>query len=388
MPLIEELPVNNSTTRPSHGWTYVTDNASGGQPSSGPFKSRKRGRDGGATVTAQAANRLSAKQEKAIQQRLNDLGKENHRDVHIPIPKREGRKAGKERKTTQNVRRILGYSRTFQHYLADEEAGTNPYGSAGVVAVNPAAAAAAAATIHGGQPSGGRADSKRKSVANTSSTAAQKKSTAAASLPPSKRSGSSRQTVSSRRPATPIKKEKSDAGEDVKMNDGPATSSPPPPPTTVTGPGLGQPASKSPTTPAPAQKSPQSKQSLPVAATGPNLTDNTPAPNPETYDPVHDHDPLLKTLSLPKKPSDRLMAALLAEPPLSYTAARAKPLAQAPSVEGGSNLLLAKPARHFCAICGYWGKVRCKRAGCGERVCGLLECWRAHEGVCSSLGAY
>jgi len=365
MPLIEELPVTSATTRPSHGWTYVTDNASGTQLPTAPLKSRKRGRDG-APITTQAANRLSAKQEKAIQQRLNDLGKENHRDVHIPIPKREGPKAGKERKTTQNVRRILGYSRTFQHYLADEEAGTNPYGSAGVVAATSATAAQPQ-----GQPSGGRTDSKRKST-TSESTAAQKKTVA---QPPPKRSGSLKQAGPSRRPETPIKKENSDAaGEDVRMSDAPSATSPTTPASIST---------------SAQHKSPQAKPlSSPAAATAAasNTTTPAPPPNPQQYSPTHDNDPLLKTLSLPKRPSDRLMNALLAEPPLTYTAARAKPLDDAPSIDGASNLLLAKPARHFCAICGYWGKVRCKR-GCGERICGLLECWRAHEGVCSA-GAY
>jgi zinc finger HIT domain-containing protein 1 len=367
MPLIEELPVSNATARPSHGWTYVTDNGGNVQHPSAPLKSRKRGRDGGAAVTTQAAHRLSAKQEKAIQQRLNDLGKENHRDVHIPIPKREGGRAGKERKTTQNVRRILAYSRTFQHYLADEEAGVNVYGSAGVVAANPATAA------HPGQPSGGRADSKKKGAANESTPAAQKKQP-----PPPKRTGSLKQATSAQRPSTPVKKEKSDAGEDVKMSNAPSAS-----PATEA-----QAANKTPTTPtqkSPQQKQSQQQQSSPITAT--NTTGTAPAPNSPAYDPALDHDPLLKTVDLPKMPSDRLMAALLAEPPLSYTAARAKPLDEAPSSGGGgSNILLAKPQRYFCAICGYWGKVRCKRA-CGERVCGLLECWKAHEGVCS-LGAY
>lgn len=366
MPLIEELPVANATARPSHGWTYVTDNGGNVQLPSAPLKSRKRGRDGGAAVTAQAAHRLSAKQEKAIQQRLNDLGKENHRDVHIPIPKREGGRAGKERKTTQNVRRILAYSRTFQHYLADEEAGVNVYGSAGVVAAIPATAA------HSGQPSGGRADSKRKGTVNESTSAAQKKQPP----PPPKRTGSLKRATSTQRPSTPVKKEKSDAGEDVEMANAPAAS-------TIT---EAQVANKSPTSTA--HKSPQRKQSQEQSSpvTSSNATGTTPAPSSAAYDPALDHDPLLKTLDLPKMPSDRLMAALLAEPPLSYTAARAKPLDEAPSFGGESNILLAKPQRYFCAICGYWGKVRCKR-GCGERVCGLLECWKAHEGVCS-LGAY
>ena len=83
--------------------------------------------------------------------------------------------------------------------------------------------------------------------------------------------------------------------------------------------------------------------------------------------PDFDNDPLLKSHT-PKLPSARVMEALLSEPPLLYTAARAKP------VDGG------KPARHFCAICGYWGKVKCRK--CGERTCGLMECWRAHEVGC------
>ena len=81
-----------------------------------------------------------------------------------------------------------------------------------------------------------------------------------------------------------------------------------------------------------------------------------------------DNDPLLKSHT-PKFPSARVMEALLSEPPLSYTAARAK------SSDDG------KPVRHFCATCGYWGKVKCRK--CGERTCGLMECWKAHEGGCA-----
>src|SRR5271155_3646829 len=53
-------------------------------------------------------------------------------------------------------------------------------------------------------------------------------------------------------------------------------------------------------------------------------------------------------------PSARVMEALLTEPPLTYNAARAKP------VEDGT------PVRYFCAICGYWGKVKCRK--CGEQT--------------------
>ena len=82
-------------------------------------------------------------------------------------------------------------------------------------------------------------------------------------------------------------------------------------------------------------------------------------------------EPLLATRGIPRLPSKRLMDALLAEPPLSYDATAAKPL------EPNKKM----PARHFCSVCGYWGKVRCKR--CGERTCGLMECWKGHEAACA-----
>ncbi|KAI1623571.1 hypothetical protein EDD37DRAFT_631971 [Exophiala viscosa] len=331
MPLIEELPVTATTARPSHGWAYIPD--TGASIPAVQLGSRKRGRDGTA-ATAQAAHKLSAKQEKAIQQRLNDLGKENFREANIPIPKREGGK-GRDRKTTQNVRRILAYSRTFQHYLADEEAGVNVYGAA-------ATAAAAAVPTHVQKT----VESKRRGAV-----------AAAPAQPEQKATPTPRRTNTSKKATrTSIKSE-----ADVEMTDAPA----PAPPA----------ESSEPT--------PTTSQQLPL--------DQTKQDQPEvSYDPALDKDPLLRTRDLPKMPSDRVMQGLLAEPPLSYTAARAKPLEGADSstfaIRTGRNALVAKPQRWFCTVCGYWGKVRCKR-GCGERVCGLLECWKAHEGVCS-VAAY
>jgi zinc finger HIT domain-containing protein 1 len=81
-------------------------------------------------------------------------------------------------------------------------------------------------------------------------------------------------------------------------------------------------------------------------------------------------DPLLATRGVPKLPSKRLMDALLAEPALSFDAVAAKPLEPSKRM----------PARHFCSVCGYWGKVKCKR--CGDRTCGLMECWAGHQGTC------
>ncbi|KAL4932617.1 putative HIT finger domain protein [Aspergillus undulatus] len=84
----------------------------------------------------------------------------------------------------------------------------------------------------------------------------------------------------------------------------------------------------------------------------------------------HDNDPLLRSY-IPSAPSERIMRALLAEPPLSYNASRA-----GPPVTGRS-------ARRFCCICGYWGKIRCRN--CHQRTCGI-ECYKTHED--SRCGAF
>ena len=76
-----------------------------------------------------------------------------------------------------------------------------------------------------------------------------------------------------------------------------------------------------------------------------------------------DNDPLLIS-HIPPVPSAEVIEALLSAPPLSYTAARA-----APST-------LSAPARQFCEICGYWGRVRCMK--CATRVCSL-DCMKIHD---------
>jgi zinc finger HIT domain-containing protein 1 len=121
---------------------------------------------------------------------------------------------------------------------------------------------------------------------------------------------------------------------------------------------------------------PPPKPSTPRIKTEVTATKSSPLASAPTTEPAEGDsldtkplDSLLVTRGIPKMPTKRLMDALLAEPPLSWDAAVARPL---------ENRL---PGRHFCAVCGYWGKVRCKR--CGERTCGLMECWKGHEGSCA-----
>lgn len=84
----------------------------------------------------------------------------------------------------------------------------------------------------------------------------------------------------------------------------------------------------------------------------------------------HDNDPLLKSFT-PSMPSERLLQMLLSEPPLTYNASRAGPPTS------------ARAPRHFCCMCGYWGKIRCKN--CHLRTCGL-DCYKVHED--SRCGAF
>ena len=96
-----------------------------------------------------------------------------------------------------------------------------------------------------------------------------------------------------------------------------------------------------------------------TAASGPSSVAH---PTPLVVDPLAD-EPLLKSY-VPEAPSMEVMETLITAPPLSYNAARATLPAT------------AKPPRHFCEICGYWGTIKCLK--CGARVCGL-ECKGAHE---------
>ena len=81
-------------------------------------------------------------------------------------------------------------------------------------------------------------------------------------------------------------------------------------------------------------------------------------------------DPLLRTHA-PSAPSAELMDALVSAAPLSYNQARAAPS--------------KNPTRRmYCAVCGYWGRVRCVK--CGARVCGM-GCKREHDAECGMMYA-
>ncbi|KAL9119019.1 MAG: hypothetical protein Q9187_004427 [Circinaria calcarea] len=118
--------------------------------------------------------------------------------------------------------------------------------------------------------------------------------------------------------------------------------------------------------PATSQTPSTSNQPAAVVLDGPQ----TELPSPGLKDPVLGDARLLQS-SVPSAPSAALMEALINAPALSYNAARV-----GPSTSG-------RPQRHFCEICGYWGRVKCMK--CGAKVCGLA-CKTAHdEGRCTNF---
>ncbi|KAI9803890.1 MAG: hypothetical protein M1825_001770 [Sarcosagium campestre] len=134
----------------------------------------------------------------------------------------------------------------------------------------------------------------------------------------------------------------------------------------------------SPQTPAPSTPRSSKAGNLPAAASKlRHALVLSPTPPPRTMDTDSQEDgqkittkadgdhPLLRSY-IPSLPSSAALDTLTACPPLSYGAARAAPSAAV--------------QRHFCEICGYWGRIKCIK--CGARVCGL-ECKGVHdEGRC------
>ncbi|TDZ74424.1 SWR1 complex subunit vps71 [Colletotrichum trifolii] len=91
------------------------------------------------------------------------------------------------------------------------------------------------------------------------------------------------------------------------------------------------------------------------------------APYDQPSPPHHpgDTDPLLVS-KVPHMPSDDELRWLLAQPMLNFWDARAE-------YEDEDTQY---PARRFCEVCGYWGRVKCMK--CGTRVC-ALDCLETHR---------
>ncbi|MCJ1480997.1 hypothetical protein MMC06_001153 [Schaereria dolodes] len=101
-----------------------------------------------------------------------------------------------------------------------------------------------------------------------------------------------------------------------------------------------------------------------TTSTTPNSSTPSAILAPQNHIGLNADDAHLLQSCVPSAPSEALIEALVSAPPLSYNAARTKP-----SVTG-------RPQRHFCEICGYWGRIKCLK--CGARTC-ALECKKTHD---------
>lgn len=323
MPLVEVL--NTSRSHATPGWAYIPDTRSNLDPALKPSAGRKRGirEPGGRTD-------LTSRQAAAINRHLLELDRENHRDnVSIPVPVRKDtaqRDNGRAQraKTTSNVRKILQSQKTFKNYLDDEEA-----------ALANIAASSSLSTVPRHHHQFGAGVSKVAKLSSRRSSTPVKAAVVQEAEPKNRRGGKPRKSLT----AAAKKKEAAKQAELESQQMEKATNPEDPDAMQVDGP----------------QEPPQTEPE-------PIIKGLIKTP--------HDNDPLLKSY-LPHRPSERLMALLLSEPPLTYNASRAGPSTS------------SKPPRFFCTICGYWGKIRCR--GCGVRTCGL-ECYKVHED--SRCGAF
>ncbi|KAJ5928848.1 hypothetical protein N7466_007804 [Penicillium verhagenii] len=304
---------------PTPGWSYVTDRAF--NPAQAAMAPTLSRKRG--IRDAGKGGDMSSRRANAIIRHLAELDRENQRDVAIPVPVKQAKEAGARgtrAKTTSNVRRILQSQKTFRNHLDDEEAAIQNSGAAGTGA-------------GAGQ--------------NTGAAAMGKGGKAAAVV-----------AAAARRSSTPVVAGSAGAGA-----------------------GAGSAAAKrkrasavgtAASTPTPARSVSVSVSVVETPATV--ATDGEAGEDEEGKSKLlkteHDDDSLLKSYA-PTMPSDRIIQRLLAEPPLSYNASRA-----------GAPISSHSP-RHFCCMCGYWGKIRCK--SCHLRTCGL-DCYRVHED--SRCGAF
>ncbi|OJZ90930.1 hypothetical protein ASPFODRAFT_57172 [Aspergillus luchuensis CBS 106.47] len=319
---VELLP-NSTTTHATPGWTYVPDR--GFDPAKAaitPAIGRKRGiRDPGRAD-------LSSRQNNAIVRHLAELDRENHRDVQIPIPVKQKDASGRgtRGKVTSNVRRILQSQKTFRNYLDDEEA----------------ALAQQASTQQTQQQTSSTSSSHRPSVNKIT------------------KPGSTSRRSSTPLTAAPTPKPDTSSRSNRNKQQRPASTAP----TSSRASTVTTAAETETETPAPDKDQPQDKDNT-------ESKEEKEEQNPhELIKSEHDNDPLLKSY-IPSAPSERIMQALLAEPPLTYHASRAGPP------------IARKSPRYFCCMCGYWGKIRCKN--CHLRTCGL-GCYKVHED--SRCGAF
>ncbi|KAI1203066.1 hypothetical protein F5X97DRAFT_157282 [Nemania serpens] len=324
-----ELASAKTTNAP--GWAYVPDRPHhhlATTTTTTSTRKRPRAAASGGAVALSLAD-ANARQEAKARREIEILDRDNAREAQVAIPPKPGASrtaaggagAGASgKKYTPNVRRILQSQKTFANHLDDYVAllSQQPEVANPYPGSNSNPTPTPAATAHANlNPNLGAA-----ALASTTQGTAD---------PPSRRRASQKPNhpPPSKKPAA---KPDPDAME-IDMPGVPSAHAPPPPP--------------------------------PDPPRSAILTPYAPFPAH-----AEDANPLLAS-RVPPLPSDDELRALLAAPALSYLEARGT------WPPGGNRQRY--PTRLFCAVCGYWGRVRCIK--CGTRVC-ALECLETHQEEC------
>lgn len=330
------IEVASAKTTNAPGWAYVPDTGATATPSQSVSavhlhvnrnKRAARNANQAPGSSANVQKGISARRDAKIQKELDELQRDSlgGRDGQIQIPSGGRDKDGKIRGHTPNVRKILASQKTFANHLDDFEAWMRTQSEAPL--------RSQAQSLEGTPaPTGPSGASRRPSAA--AATAANRKAAA---------SGSKGKTASggNKKSATPASTPTADV--DVAMTDAPPA--------------------------APTSAAEDQQQQQPEAG--------APEPESEILAPLTrfqppscagDADPLLESW-LPPLPTDDELRELLRAPPLNYNQARGE----------WADDDRRYPARQFCEVCGYWGRVRCMK--CGTRVC-ALDCLDVHREEC------
>ncbi|KAI1209992.1 uncharacterized protein F4807DRAFT_81177 [Annulohypoxylon truncatum] len=341
-----ELATAKTTHAP--GWAYVPDTAPSLSASAAaiqPGGHRKRAaRNQHAASTSALYADADARQEAKLRREIEALDRDNYgRDASIPIATKSGGGAAKAsvKKHTPNVRKILQSQKTFANHLDDFDA-LSPADRAAAMGHGVVAGIGTGAGT--GQGGGGK-----KGVGEKEKEKEKEREKEKGKGRRRNKSTSRSASVSKAPPAAAVKQE----DNDIEMLDAPASD--------------------------PANPNPDpSSSSLPQHHQHPRSAILTPLPA-SGYPPPHplDTDPLIIS-RVPPLPTDEELKALMRAPPLTYAEARGR-WTNADDGEESGGARWRYPARAFCEVCGYWGRVRCLK--CGARAC-ALECLETHREEC------
>ncbi|KAK4165667.1 hypothetical protein QBC43DRAFT_377725 [Cladorrhinum sp. PSN259] len=338
------IEVAGIATKATPGWAYVPDTGPS-VPSLQPANRKRAARN----LPGLSLSDLTARQENKLRKDLEALDRDNPRDLNIPIPPRPGGSRA-HNKHTPNVRKILQSQKTFANHLDDYAA------MLALAESNPAAAAAMSAA---------------QTKASTPVTA---KSASPAPPPPAPAEKTGAGGGTSKRSAAAAKraaaKEKEEERKRTKLAAAQAAvaAKTEPEPTSMEEDVEMVDAEQTHTIAETTESQEAAAKDLPPQSYPPDGT-ILPAyrkPPPPTH--PGDNDPLLVSV-VPPFPSDEELRALMTAPPLNYFEARAV----------WDDEEARYPARVFCEVCGYWGRVKCMK--CAVRVC-ALSCLETHKEEC------